>query len=84
MLILPQISPEHAVADYIEVTFRDQYISRRDMWQLGASLKGTAVYVGKRLDSPLSVRALVKSIHANGHHVRRKLAMYMNTYLIHP
>jgi hypothetical protein len=49
----------------IEISFRDQYIGRSDMWQLKMSLVNTAVYVGKKI-SNLGVRGQIKAIYVGG------------------
>lgn len=52
-------------ASHIEIVFRDQYVSRSDMWQLKNSLVGTVVYNGKKV-SCLGVRGSIRDIYVNG------------------
>ena len=50
---------------YIEVYFRDQYISRGGLWRLKNSLLGTSAHVGKTLELNGAYRARVGKINAN-------------------
>jgi DEP domain-containing protein 5 len=64
-----KIDFDSAVASHIEISFRDQYIGRSDMWQLKNSIINTSVYNGKKITS-LGVRGVVKDIYVNGSIVR--------------
>ncbi|KAJ3193213.1 vacuolar membrane-associated protein iml1, partial [Irineochytrium annulatum] len=55
-------------AEFVEVSFRDQYIGRSDMWKLKMNLNNTCIYVGKKVTS-LGVRAQVKELVVNGRSV---------------
>ncbi|TPX31002.1 hypothetical protein SmJEL517_g05555 [Synchytrium microbalum] len=66
-----KINPADYTAEYVELTFRDQYIGRSEMWRVKLSLNNTAVYVGKKLSSANGVRAQVKEISlSKGHSVQ--------------
>ncbi|KAJ3078959.1 vacuolar membrane-associated protein iml1, partial [Quaeritorhiza haematococci] len=60
-VIVRKIDPTTVFADYIELTFRDQYIGRSDMWRLKMSITGTCVHQGKKVVT-LGIRAVVKDI----------------------
>lgn len=52
------ISGEDANVDFIEISFKDQYIGRSDMWRLKLSLQNTCAYAGKKISfSCIRVRA---------------------------
>ncbi|KAI8835094.1 hypothetical protein BC829DRAFT_458185 [Chytridium lagenaria] len=55
-------------ADFMELSFRDQYIGRADMWKLKTSLNNTCIHVGKKVTS-LGVRAQVKELVTGGRSV---------------
>lgn len=45
------VNPELVALDSLELTFKDQYLGRSDMWRMKNSLIGSCVYMGKKLDS---------------------------------
>ncbi|CAG8443688.1 7242_t:CDS:2 [Scutellospora calospora] len=63
------VDVESVSAEYIEFSFRDQYIGRSDMWRLARSLTGTCVYLGKRIEFAGCIRAQVKKIYVKGRQV---------------
>ena len=44
------VDPVSAALDSVELTFKDQYLGRSDMWRLKNCLIGSCVYVGKKLE----------------------------------
>lgn len=44
------VDPQSAALDSLELTFKDQYLGRSDMWRLKNSLIGSCVYTGKKLE----------------------------------
>lgn len=57
-------------ASHIELSFRDQYIARSDMWRMAiASLSNTCVYLGKKIHFVGSIKATVKAIYVRGEKV---------------
>ncbi|KAI8922182.1 hypothetical protein DFJ77DRAFT_425692, partial [Powellomyces hirtus] len=60
-VIVRKIDKETIAADYVELSFRDQYVGRSDMWRLRTLLTGTCVYEGKKVLS-LGIRAQIKDI----------------------
>ncbi|CAG8501790.1 8084_t:CDS:2 [Funneliformis mosseae] len=61
-----EVDEESVTADYVEFSFRDQYIGRSDMWRLSRSLYRTCVYIGKRIEFAGCIRAQVKKIYVKG------------------
>ncbi|GAB7350759.1 hypothetical protein MBLNU459_g1305t2 [Dothideomycetes sp. NU459] len=54
-------------ASHVEVSFRDQYLARSDMWRLTVSeLSGRSVYKGQRILFMGTVKATVKNIYVAG------------------
>ncbi|RIB15209.1 hypothetical protein C2G38_2247793 [Gigaspora rosea] len=62
-VIVREVDAESVSAEYVEFSFRDQYIGRGDMWRLARSLMGTCVYLGKRIEFAGCIRAQVKKIY---------------------
>lgn len=55
------VDPASAALDSVELTFKDQYLGRSDMWRLKNCLTGSCVYVGKKLEfCSKSVRCQVR------------------------
>ena len=44
------VNPDSAALDSVELTFKDQYLGRSDMWWLKNGLIASCVYVGKKLE----------------------------------
>jgi hypothetical protein len=55
------VSKESVAVDFAEVTFKDQFISRSDMWRLKMHLKETCAYVGKSI-SYSCIRASIREL----------------------
>ncbi|KAF9977679.1 vacuolar membrane-associated protein iml1 [Actinomortierella ambigua] len=53
-------------AHHVEVTFKDQYVGRCDMWRLRTSLVGSCVYEAKKIVFVGCIRVQVKEIHVGG------------------
>lgn len=71
-VVVKKIDPESFAADYIEFSFRDQYVGRSHMvfielmqWNLKSMVANSCVYRGKRL-STIGARAYVKEISVGG------------------
>ena len=49
-----QIGPENDlgqhVIDQLEITFKDQFVSRRDMWKIAKELHNVTLYKNKKLE----------------------------------
>ncbi|CAI2165990.1 19881_t:CDS:2 [Funneliformis geosporum] len=65
-VLVREVDVESVAADYVEFSFRDQYIGRSDMWRLSKSLYHTCVYIGKRIEFAGCIRAQVKKIFVKG------------------
>lgn len=44
------VSPESVILDSVELTFRDQYLGRSEMWRLKTSMNNTCVYNNKKME----------------------------------
>lgn len=44
------ISPESVILNSVELTFRDQYLGRSEMWRLKNSMINTCVYNNKKME----------------------------------
>ncbi|KAF9172402.1 vacuolar membrane-associated protein iml1 [Mortierella sp. AD011] len=61
--VVQRVDPSHYAAKYVELTFRDQYIGRSDMWRLRTSLVGTSVYETQKILYLGCIKAQVKEIY---------------------
>lgn len=43
------VAKAHVEVDFVEVSLKDQFLSRRDLWYLKKSIVGSAIYVGKNI-----------------------------------
>ncbi|KAJ4296849.1 vacuolar membrane-associated protein iml1 [Kalmusia sp. IMI 367209] len=54
-------------ASHVEVTFRDEYLARADMWRMSvAELSNRTVYRGQKLLFMGTIKATVKNVYING------------------
>jgi SEA/GATOR complex protein SEA1/DEPDC5 len=53
-------------ADYIEVTFQDQYLGRCDMWRITRMLQDQCIYSGQEVDFLGSVAGTIGNIYTRG------------------
>ncbi|ORY00219.1 hypothetical protein K493DRAFT_392196 [Basidiobolus meristosporus CBS 931.73] len=65
-IIVRKVDANSIATEYVEFTFKDQYIGRSDMWRLKMSLNGTCVHVGKKISFAGCVRVQVKEIYVAG------------------
>ncbi|XP_028328449.1 GATOR complex protein DEPDC5 isoform X2 [Gouania willdenowi] len=49
-VIVNIVNPEEVTLDLVELTFKDQYIGRGDMWRLKKSLVSTCAYVSQKVE----------------------------------
>lgn len=63
------------VADFMVLYFKDQYISRSDMWRAACNLEGECIYVGKRITFSAGIRADVREIWRGG---KKKFSAYVS------
>ncbi|KAF2672201.1 hypothetical protein BT63DRAFT_422708 [Microthyrium microscopicum] len=66
-VLVSVVEEEEYAASHVEITFRDQYLSRADMWRLAiAELSQKTVYREQKLLFLDTIRATVKTIYRNG------------------
>ncbi|KAF9818951.1 hypothetical protein IEO21_02365 [Rhodonia placenta] len=63
---LTKIDQTQYSADYIELTFQDQYLGRNEMWRLGSDLVGQCVYIEQEISFIGVITAKVHAIYING------------------
>ncbi|KAG0338314.1 vacuolar membrane-associated protein iml1 [Podila humilis] len=68
-VIVQKADPSAYAAKYVELTFRDQYVGRSDMWRLRTSLVGTCVYEAKKILFTGCIRVQVKEIYVGNQSV---------------
>ncbi|KOS17434.1 Vacuolar membrane-associated protein IML1 [Escovopsis weberi] len=72
VVLLAPVDSEHPAteATHVEMTFKDQYLSRADMWRLAVGeLTGRTIYKGQYILSMGTIRAQVTAVFANGRNV---------------
>ncbi|KAE8229854.1 hypothetical protein CF326_g5162 [Tilletia indica] len=62
---LRKVSSHDHTLDHIELTFRDQYVGRAEMWRLAMSLEDRCLYVGQKINFAGIVRATVTRLWIN-------------------
>ncbi|GAM82526.1 hypothetical protein ANO11243_005080 [Dothideomycetidae sp. 11243] len=68
-------NPDASKAGFVELAFRDQYLSRADMWQLAvAELANRSVFRGQQLLFMGTIKARVKNIFVRGRKVNSAVA----------
>ncbi|KAK3862519.1 hypothetical protein Pcinc_031625, partial [Petrolisthes cinctipes] len=66
-VIVSRVEPRDVALELIELTFKDQYLGRSDMWRLKMNLVNTVVYVNKKLEFCMgSIRSQVYEMWAQG------------------
>lgn len=71
-----------ATATHVELSFRDQYLSRADMWQIKAHIDASVCYEGQRIKYLGSSTVLVENIYLAGHEVDSAFIQHPQTKLI--
>ncbi|KAI9497719.1 hypothetical protein BDB00DRAFT_784640 [Zychaea mexicana] len=69
------IDPPEAALDHVELSFKEQYLGRSDMWRLQQSLNGTCVYAEKKILFAGVIKATVRRQFIND---REMLSGYIN------
>ncbi|KAI9830630.1 MAG: hypothetical protein M1819_005440 [Sarea resinae] len=65
------VDPSAHTASHVEITFRDEYLTRADMWRLAISeLSNKAVYKGKKIVFMGTIKASIKNVYVKGRKVR--------------
>ncbi|KAF1972171.1 hypothetical protein BU23DRAFT_508928 [Bimuria novae-zelandiae CBS 107.79] len=66
-VIVTLADEEKHSASHVEVTFRDEYLARADMWRMSiAELSNRTVYRGQKLLFMGTIKATVKNVYING------------------
>lgn len=69
---------EDCTASHVELSFRDTYLARSDMWRLvGQELANTTVYTGQKITYMGTIKLTVKAIHVQHH--RASTAFFAGT-----
>ncbi|CAL7950358.1 unnamed protein product [Xylocopa violacea] len=63
------VNPDDVALDSVELTFKDQYLGRSEMWRLKNSLVNTCVYVHKKIEFCGSIRCQVSEMWSQGDRV---------------
>lgn len=71
--------PDPATATHVELFFRDQYLSRADMWQLMGRLQDTVLYQGQIMNYLGSETAEVKHIYIAGQEAESAISSHPHT-----
>ncbi|KAL8800325.1 MAG: hypothetical protein Q9182_005252 [Xanthomendoza sp. 2 TL-2023] len=73
-LMRPQVNNEDHRASHVEIAFRDEYLSRSDMWRLVVSeLAGRIVHKGQRLAFMGTIKIHIRAIYIRGQRVSSAL-----------
>ena len=68
---LLKVNEQDFLASHVEITFRDAYLTRADMWRLVVSeLANQSIYKGQRLIFMGTIKAQIRTIYMNGHKVQ--------------
>lgn len=63
-VMVQRIEPRDITVDFLELTFKDQFLSRADVWRFKVAMVGKCVYVGKTV-ACLGVRSQVEGLLAS-------------------
>ncbi|KAF2703601.1 hypothetical protein K504DRAFT_495416 [Pleomassaria siparia CBS 279.74] len=67
LVVVTLANEERHSASHVEVTFRDQYLARADMWRISiAELSNRTVYRGQKLLFMGTIKATIKNVYNNG------------------
>jgi len=70
-VILAEADEDTHEAHHVEITFRDEYLARADMWRMAISeLSKRTVYKGQKLLFMGTIKAAIKHIYINGQSVQ--------------
>ncbi|HEV7738246.1 MAG TPA: vacuolar membrane-associated protein Iml1 [Chlamydiales bacterium] len=48
-VVLTKIDKNLYAAEYVEITFQDQYLGRPDMWRISISMQCQCIYIGQEI-----------------------------------
>ncbi|RKF57192.1 Vacuolar membrane-associated protein iml1 [Golovinomyces cichoracearum] len=70
-VIVSRANVQNSTASHVELSFKDEYLTRTDMWNMAISeLFNKAVYKGQKILFMGSIKAQVIAIHLNGQKVK--------------
>ena len=49
-VIVTKVDKKDVTLDSVELTFKEQYVGRSEMWRLAKSIRETCVYLNKKVD----------------------------------
>ncbi|XP_077995219.1 GATOR1 complex protein DEPDC5-like [Glandiceps talaboti] len=64
-VIVNIVNPDDVTLDLLELTFKDQYISRSDMWRLKTSLLNSCAYITRKVEFS-GIRAQISELWSKG------------------
>ncbi|KIK63627.1 hypothetical protein GYMLUDRAFT_196378 [Collybiopsis luxurians FD-317 M1] len=64
-----KVDKEKYAAEYVELSFQDQYLGRNDMWRFGKHLVDQCIYAGQELSFIGTIAAKIESIYIQGQKV---------------
>jgi hypothetical protein len=64
LIVRPANLASHAL-DFVEISFKDQFLSRSDIWYFKRTMVGNPIYVGKNVVNKLGVRGHVNELLAS-------------------
>ncbi|XP_055688137.1 GATOR complex protein Iml1 isoform X3 [Lutzomyia longipalpis] len=69
-IVIHRVDPDAVALDSVEITFKDQYMGRSEMWRLKSHLVNTCVYINKKIEyCEGSIRCQVYEMWAQGDRV---------------
>ncbi|RLN15080.1 hypothetical protein BBJ28_00011296 [Nothophytophthora sp. Chile5] len=60
-VIVRKVDPQDVTVDFVELSFKDQFLSRADVWRFKVTMVGQCVYVGRTVEC-LGIRSQVEAI----------------------
>ncbi|KAL1303598.1 hypothetical protein AAFC00_006962 [Neodothiora populina] len=69
-VVVVPVEQDLHTASHVEIVFRDQYLSRADMWRLTVSeLNQRSIFKGQRIHFMGSIKATIKNIYSSGRRI---------------
>ncbi|POM73066.1 Vacuolar membrane-associated protein, partial [Phytophthora palmivora] len=63
-----RVEPRDVSVDFVELSFKDQFLSRADVWRFKVTMLGQCVYVGRTVEC-LGIRSQVDAVLASNTHL---------------
>ncbi|KAJ0397596.1 hypothetical protein P43SY_001666 [Pythium insidiosum] len=64
VVVVQRVDPREVALDFLELSLKDQFLSRADIWRFKVAMLGKCVHVGKNVET-LGIRAQVEGLFAN-------------------